>query len=144
MFLRRPKYRNPKHVPETSGRVCEHSQNDKDDQLKTDVCSLGRNNGTMNFTSDMLVKLTPQERLLLQVLYERVSAPPPPPSEWPWTMRGPATEAQAFKARRGVPSPQLTAGRSEVSVPPLEERASSVHHGSPDASPAQHQSTPSE
>lgn len=32
MLLRRPKHRNPNQVLETSGRVCEHCKNDKDDQ----------------------------------------------------------------------------------------------------------------
>ena len=80
----------------------------------------------MNFTPEMLKALEPQERMLLQVLYERVSKPPPPPAEWPWWMPGPATEAQAFKARKGVPSPRLTAGTPTSEVPPVEERASSA------------------
>ena len=110
--------------------------------LKTDSKEKRDTLFTMNFTHEMLTKLTPQDRLLLQVLYDRVSEPPAV-AEWPWTMKGPATDAQAFKARRGVPSPQLTAGRSGVSVPPLEEQASSAHRGSPSASPVQHQSIPS-
>ena len=84
----------------------------------------------MNFTHDMLVKLAPQERLLLQVLYDRVvEQRPPPATEWPWTMKGPATEAQAFRARRGVPSPRLTAGTSAAEVPALEAQASSAGRG---------------
>ena len=80
----------------------------------------------MNFTPEMLKALEPQERMLLQMLYERVSKPPPPPADWPYWMPGPATEAQAFKARKGVPSPRLTADMSTSEVPPVEERASSA------------------
>ena len=104
-----------------------------------------RKKGRMNFTADMLAKLHPQERLLLQMLYDRtVEQRPTQLPEWPWTMKGPATEAQAFRARRGVPSPRLTAGTSASEVPSLEEPASSGDRGSQDASPAQHQSTRTE
>ena len=82
----------------------------------------------MNFTHEMLAKMTPQERVLLQVLYDRVMEPPAV-TEWPWTMKGPATDAQAFKARRGVPSPRLTGGTSGGEVPALEAQASSVGRG---------------
>ena len=98
----------------------------------------------MNFTHEMLAALHPQERLLLQMLYDRVSMPPPAPPEWKWWTPGPATEAQAFTARKGVPSPRLTAGRPTSEVPPVEERASSEDHASQVALPAQHQSTQTE
>ncbi len=83
----------------------------------------------MNFTQEMLNALHPQERLFLQMLYDRVSLPPPAPPEWQWTMKGPATEAQAFKARRGAPSPRLKADTGGVSVPVLEEPTSSEGRG---------------
>ena len=84
----------------------------------------------MNFTHEMLAKMTPQDRLVLQVMYDRVvEQRPPVAAEWPWTMKGPATEAQAFKARRGVPSPRLTGGTSGGEVPALEAQASSVGRG---------------
>jgi len=84
----------------------------------------------MNFTHEMLAKMTPQDRLVLQVMYDRVAEQRPPvAAEWPWTMKGPATEAQAFKARRGVPSPRLTAGTSAGEVPALEAQASSAGRG---------------
>lgn len=95
----------------------------------------------MNFTSEMLLALSPQERLLLQMLYDRVSLPAPAPPEWPWTMKGPATEAQAFTARRGVPSPRLTAGTPTVAEVPAAELASSEDRASQASSPVQHQST---
>ncbi len=101
-----------------------------------------RKEGIMNFTPDMLARLHPQERLLLQMLYDRVQEEPPPPPEWPWWMPGPATEAQAITARRGVPSPRLKAGTSRVEVPSLEAPASSGDHASQASSPAQHQLTP--
>ena len=103
-----------------------------------------RKEGIMNFTPDMLARLHPQERLLLQMLYDRVQEEPPPPPEWTWTMKGPATEAQSLRARRGGLSPRLMAGTSASVVPLLEEPASSAGHGLPAASPAQHQSTPPE
>ncbi len=98
----------------------------------------------MNFSSEMLLALEPQERMLLQMLYERVSRPPPPPPEWKWWTPGPATELQAFRARKGVPSPRLTAGTPAVAEVPVEVLASSVDRASQAALPAQHQSTQTE
>ena len=73
----------------------------------------------MNFTNDMISRLSPEEKLLLTTLFEKVQEHRPSASapEWPWTLRGPASEEQAFKARRGVPSPHLKAdkGLKEVS-----------------------------
>ena len=99
----------------------------------------------MNFTHEMLAKMTPQDRLVLQVMYDRVAEQRPPvAAEWPWTMKGPATEAQAFKARRGVPSPRLTAGTSAAAEVPVAVLASSEDRASQASSPAQHQSTQTE
>ena len=98
----------------------------------------------MNFTPEMLKALEPQERMLLQMLYDRVSQPPPPPPEWKWWTPGPATEAQAFTARRGVPSPRLTAGTPASVEVPVEVLASSEGRASQASSPAQHQSTQTE
>lgn len=75
----------------------------------------------MNFTTDMLMKLTPEERLLLKTLFDKAQEfrPTTHAPEWPWTMKGPASEEQAFKARRGVPSPLLKAGKAPAGVSSL-------------------------
>lgn len=76
----------------------------------------------MNFTHDMLERLSPEERLLLTVLFEKASEPTPREkvSEWPWTMKGPATEEQSLRSRRVGLSPRLTAGIAKGGVPPQE------------------------
>lgn len=76
----------------------------------------------MNFTIEMIAKLSPEEQLLLKTLFDKAKEfrPTATVPEWPWTMRGPATDEQAFKARRGVPSPLLKAGKPAAAVPSLE------------------------
>lgn len=75
----------------------------------------------MNFTNDMLAKLSPEELLLLKTLYFKVQDARPSLSapEWPWTMKGPASEEQALKARKGGLSPRLTAGKGPAGVSSL-------------------------
>jgi len=75
----------------------------------------------MNFTIDMIEKLTPEERLILSALFEKAQDARPSASapEWPWTMKGPASEEQALKARKGALSPRLTGGKGLKAVSPL-------------------------
>ena len=75
----------------------------------------------MNFTDDMISRLSPEEKLLLTTLFEKVQINRPSASapEWPWTLKGPASEEQAFKARRGVPSPLLKGGKVSKEVSSL-------------------------
>ncbi len=67
----------------------------------------------MNFTTDMIQRLNPEERLLLKTLYDKSqdTRPEALQPEWPWTMRGPAPEEYAIRVRKGVPSPRLTGGK---------------------------------
>jgi len=67
----------------------------------------------MNFTYDMIERLSPEEKLLLRNLYEKVQdvRPEAMQPEWQWTMRGPAPTEYATKIRKGVPSPLLTGGK---------------------------------
>ena len=80
----------------------------------------------MNFTDDMILKLSPEEKLLLTTLFEKAREYRPSTSapEWQWTMKGPASEEQAFKARRGVPSPLLKGGKVSKEVSSLAARTS--------------------
>ena len=80
----------------------------------------------MNFTNDMLTKLSPEELLLLKTLFYKVQDVRPSMSapEWPWTMKGPATEEQSLKARKGGLSPRLTAGKAPMAVSSLAALAS--------------------
>lgn len=67
----------------------------------------------MNFTRDMLERLSPQDRLILNALFEKAKEIPSSAEkvpEWPWTMKGPATEEQARRARKVGLSPRLTGG----------------------------------
>jgi hypothetical protein len=75
----------------------------------------------MNFTDDMILKLSPEEKLLLTRLFEKAqdSRPSASAPEWQWTIKGPASEEQAFKARRGVPSPLLKGGKVSKEVSSL-------------------------
>lgn len=59
--------------------------------------------------------------MLLRVLFDKVKEQRPTASapDWPWTMKGPASEEQAFKARRGVPSPRLMGGKGPTGVSSL-------------------------
>ena len=97
----------------------------------------------MNFTTDMLMKLTPEERLLLKTLFDKAQEfrPTTHAPEWPWTMKGPASEEQAFKARRGVPSPLLKAGTVTAAELIRAARASEAGHGLPASLPALYLST---
>lgn len=71
----------------------------------------------MNFTNDMIQRLSPEERLLLKTLYDKTQEARPElvPPEWPWTMKGPAPQEYAIKVQRGVPSPRLTGGKVAAS-----------------------------
>lgn len=67
----------------------------------------------MNFTADMIQRLSPEERLLLKTLYDKTQEIRPDlvQPEWPWTMKGPAPEEYAIRVRKGAPSPRLTGGK---------------------------------
>jgi hypothetical protein len=73
----------------------------------------------MNFTRDMIERLSPEDRLVLSMLFDKAQIPSSLEKvpEWPWTMKGPATEAQALKARKVGLSPRLTADTAKVAVP---------------------------
>ncbi len=75
----------------------------------------------MKFTTDMLAKLSPEELLLLKTLFDKAAErrPTAQAPEWPWTMKGPASEEQALNARKGVPSPLLKAGKGPAGVSSL-------------------------
>ena len=98
----------------------------------------------MNFTSEMIQRLGPEERLLLKTLYDKVQETRPEPiqPDWPWTMRGPANEEYAIKVRKGVPSPLLKGGKVTAAALIQAARASEVDHGSPASLPALYLSTP--
>lgn len=98
----------------------------------------------MNFTTDMIYRLTPEERLLLKNLYDKVqeTRPEPMQTEWQWTMRGPADEDYATRIRKGVPSPQLKAGKVTASALIQAARASEAGRASPVSLPALYLSTP--
>lgn len=98
----------------------------------------------MNFTNDMIERLSPEERLLLKNLYDKVqeTRPEAVQPDWPWVMRGPAPEEYAIKVRKGVPSPQLKGGRVTAAALIQAARASEVGHGSQASLPALYLSTP--
>ena len=100
----------------------------------------------MNFTSEMMQRLSPEERLLLKTLYDKVqeTRPEPVQPDWPWTMRGPAPEEYAIKVRKGVPSPLLKAGKVTAAALIQAARASEAGHGSPTSLPVLYLSTPKE
>ncbi len=68
----------------------------------------------MNFTHDMISKLSPEEQMLLRNLYTKAfeDRPTMMAPEWPWTMKGPATPLQALRARTGVLTPRLKADKA--------------------------------
>ncbi len=85
----------------------------------------------MNFTRDMIDRLSPEDKLVLNMLFDKAQLPSSfeKTPEWPWTMKGPATEAQALKARRVGLSPRLTADTAKASVPPQEALTLTAGHG---------------
>lgn len=97
----------------------------------------------MNFTHEMIDRLSPEERILLRNMYEKTQDRVESVPEWPWTMKGPAPEEYAIKVRRGVPSPQLRAGTVKASALIQAARASEAGRGSPTSLPALYLSTPS-
>ena len=70
----------------------------------------------MKFTYDMLERLSPNERLLLNALFEKASEPTPQEKtpEWQWTLKGPATEEQSLRSRKVGLSPRLMAGTTKA------------------------------
>lgn len=76
----------------------------------------------MNFTRDMIERLSPEDKLVLNMLFEKAQGPVSTEKapEWPWTMKGPATEAQALRARRVGLSPRLTADTAKAAALPQE------------------------
>jgi hypothetical protein len=76
----------------------------------------------MNFTRDMIDRLSPEDRLVLNMLFDKAQLPSSHEKapEWPWTMKGPATEAQALRARRVGLSPRLTGETAKAAAPPQE------------------------
>lgn len=100
----------------------------------------------MQFTYDMIQRLSPQDKLLLHTLFEKAQVPPSHEKvpEWPWTMKGPASEEQALRARRVGLSPRLTGGTTPVAALIQAARASSGDRGSQASLPVLHLSTPPE
>ncbi len=98
----------------------------------------------MNFTNDMIERLSAEERLLLKNLYDKVQdkRPEAVQPEWPWTMRGPAPEEYALKVRKGVPSPLLKGGKVTAAALIEAARASEGDRGSQASLPALYLSTP--
>lgn len=76
----------------------------------------------MQFTREMIDRLSPEDKLVLNLLFEKAqgSAPTERAPEWPWTMKGPATEAQALRARRVGLSPRLTGDTAKAGALPQE------------------------
>lgn len=95
----------------------------------------------MNFTNEMIERLAPEERLLLRNMYDKVQPRTETAPEWPWTMKGPAEEEYAIRVRKGVPSPQLRAGRVAGVALTSAARASEAGRGSPASLPALYLST---
>ena len=100
----------------------------------------------MNFTTEMMQRLSPEERLLLKTLYDKVqeTRPEPVQPEWQWTMKGPAPEEYALKVRKGVPSPQLKGGRVTAGALIQAALTSEAGHGLPASLPVLHLSTQKE
>ena len=101
----------------------------------------------MNFTHDMLERLSPQDKLVLNALFEKAKEIPSSTekvAEWPWTMKGPATELQAQRARKVGLSPRLTAGTTPAAALIQAALASSGDRASQASLPVLHLSTPME
>lgn len=98
----------------------------------------------MNFTTDMIERLSAEERILLRNMYEKVqdSRPELTQPEWQWTLKGPAPEEYAFRVRKGVPSPHLKAGKVTAGALIQAARASEAGRESPVSLPALYLSTP--
>jgi hypothetical protein len=73
----------------------------------------------MNFTRDMLDRLSPEDTLVLSMLFEKAQLPSSleKAPEWQWTLKGPATEAQALRARKVGLSPRLTGDTAKAAAP---------------------------
>lgn len=95
----------------------------------------------MNFTNEMIEKLSPEERILLRNMYEKVQPQVDTAPEWPWTMKGPAPEEYAIRVRKGVPSPLLKAGTVTAAELIRAARASEAGRVSPTSLPALYLST---
>lgn len=77
----------------------------------------------MNFTPEMIARLSPAEQMLLRNLHNKAfeERPTTMAPEWPWTMKGPATPLQALRARTGVPTPLLKGDTAPTEeLPPVE------------------------
>lgn len=98
----------------------------------------------MNFTTEMISRLSAEERLLLKNLYDKVqeTRPEPMQPEWQWTMKGPAEEAYATMIRKGVPSPHLKAGKVTAGALIQAALTSGAGRESPASLPALYLSTP--
>lgn len=85
----------------------------------------------MNFTHDMLERLSPEDKLLLHTLFEKAQLPASMEKvvEWQWTLKGPATEAQSLRSRRVGLSPRLTADRAKAAALPQEALTLTAGHG---------------
>lgn len=70
----------------------------------------------------MIDRLSPEDRLILTMLFDRAQLPASleKAPEWAWTMKGPASEAQALRARKVGLSPRLTADTAKAAGPPQE------------------------
>ena len=96
----------------------------------------------MNFTNEMIDRLSPEERILLRTMFEKVQDRLETATEWPWTMKGPAPEEYAIKVRKGAPSPLLKGGKVTAAALIRAARASEAGHESPTSLPALYLSTP--
>ena len=101
---------------------------------------------TMNFTHDMLERLSPQEKLLLHTLFEKAQIPVTSDRavEWQWVVKGPATELQAQRARKVGLSPRLTGGTTPAAALIGAALTSSAGRESQASLPVLHLQTPSE
>jgi hypothetical protein len=101
----------------------------------------------MNFTHDMIARLSPQDKLVLHALFEKAQEIPSSMEkvpEWQWTLKGPATEAQAQRARKVGLSPRLTGGTVTAQALVRAALTSSGAHVSQASLPVLHLSTPTE
>ena len=107
--------------------------------MKTDLCEREENllpqESKMNFSPEMIARLSVDEQLVLRLLFERaqevrqsIMAP-----EWQWTMPGPAPTVQ-----KASPSPRLRGDTGVEAARLLGATASVVARGSQASSPALH------
>jgi hypothetical protein len=117
--------------------------------MKTDLC-IGKSFSftvTMNFTHEMIARLSAQDKLVLHALFEKAREIPSSMEkvpEWQWTLKGPATEQQALRARKVGLSPRLTGGTVSAAALIDAALASSGGHASQASLPVLHLSTPTE